>query len=219
MARAKKVKKQDHEKLDNATIARVIELLEAEKPITKKAACEILRITYNTSRLGRIIEEYKNRIAYEKTRRSKNRGKPIDRSELVYMVTEYLRGEPISTIADSLYRNSGLVKATLIANQVPIRETGITYQNPALIPDENLKEEYEAGELVWSARYNCMAEVVKEVSDTLQYGRVYKVWIFGKHNEFGHQPWYEMGSLPILETLNITKKDITISEKLNLNYG
>ena len=48
-----------HENLTKANIAKVIDLLEAEKPITKKEACGILNITYNTTRLGNIITEYK----------------------------------------------------------------------------------------------------------------------------------------------------------------
>ena len=48
-----------HENLTKANIAKVIDLLEAEKPITKKEACSILNITYNTTRLGNIITEYK----------------------------------------------------------------------------------------------------------------------------------------------------------------
>ena len=51
------VKKQDHERLDDATIGRVVSLLGAEKPITKKAACETLNISYNTARLKKIIDE------------------------------------------------------------------------------------------------------------------------------------------------------------------
>ena len=35
------------EKLDKTTMLRIINLLEQDKPITKKAACEILNISYN----------------------------------------------------------------------------------------------------------------------------------------------------------------------------
>jgi len=67
------VKAKDHEKLDDANIQKVSDLLEADKPITKKEACEILNISYNTTRLKKIIEEYKDRIARRKARFEKNR--------------------------------------------------------------------------------------------------------------------------------------------------
>ena len=58
------IKKKDYENLTKSNIQRVIELLENEKPITKKEACQMLRITYNTTRLARIIEDYKEQEAF-----------------------------------------------------------------------------------------------------------------------------------------------------------
>ena len=52
------VKAKSHEKLDDANVQRVIELLGGDEPITKKEACEILNIRYNTTRLQRIIDEH-----------------------------------------------------------------------------------------------------------------------------------------------------------------
>jgi len=59
MASKGRVKAKEHENLSEANIKKVIELLEAEKPITKKEACEVLNISYNTTRLSKIIEEFK----------------------------------------------------------------------------------------------------------------------------------------------------------------
>ena len=53
------VKKRSHEKLTDTNIRHVMQLLDAESPITKKEACSILNISYNTTRLKTIIEEYK----------------------------------------------------------------------------------------------------------------------------------------------------------------
>jgi len=50
-----RVKVKDSEKLDPSNIRHVINLLESDKPITKKEACSLLRISYNTTRLGNII--------------------------------------------------------------------------------------------------------------------------------------------------------------------
>ena len=58
------IKKKDYENLTKSNIQRVIKLLESEKPITKKEACQMLRITYNTTRLARIIEDHKDQEAF-----------------------------------------------------------------------------------------------------------------------------------------------------------
>ena len=42
------IRKKAGEKLDDATLTRVSELLNQDEPITKKQACEMLNISYNT---------------------------------------------------------------------------------------------------------------------------------------------------------------------------
>ena len=52
------IRKQEGEDLSAAKIDQVIELLNQDKPITKKEACSILNINYNIIRLTRIIDEH-----------------------------------------------------------------------------------------------------------------------------------------------------------------
>ena len=76
MAKARKnIKKRDHEKLTDSNIKHVISLLESEKPITKKEACAILNISYNTTRLNTIIEDFKDRKETEEKRKAERKGK------------------------------------------------------------------------------------------------------------------------------------------------
>lgn len=70
----KRVKKQEHEKITDANIKRVIGLLEASPPITKKEACEILGMSYNTTRLTKIIEEWKSDRDYRVSAKPKSVG-------------------------------------------------------------------------------------------------------------------------------------------------
>ena len=58
------IKKQEGENLTDANIKKVIRLLSAEKPITKKEACSILNISYNTTRLSKVIEDYESDQEY-----------------------------------------------------------------------------------------------------------------------------------------------------------
>ncbi len=61
---ARKRSELEEELMTEANIVRVIKLLEPTegKAITKKDACQILGMAYNTTRLSSIIEEYKNRF-------------------------------------------------------------------------------------------------------------------------------------------------------------
>ena len=62
------IRVKEGEDFSKATIKRVIDLLEAETPITKKAACEMLNMSYNTTRLAKIIEGYKEKEEFIKKR-------------------------------------------------------------------------------------------------------------------------------------------------------
>ena len=59
------IKKKSYEKLDSKNVQRVIDALDSEKPITKKEACEMLNISYNTTRLNKIIENHHEEQAYD----------------------------------------------------------------------------------------------------------------------------------------------------------
>ena len=69
------IRKKAGEKLDDATLTRVSELLNQDEPITKKQACEMLNISYNTTRLGKILDDFNETASYRETRKSQNRGK------------------------------------------------------------------------------------------------------------------------------------------------
>ena len=66
-----------HENLTQANITKVISLLEPKegKPITKKEACAILNIAYNTTRLQKIIDEHKEMVEFRARRKHKTKAR------------------------------------------------------------------------------------------------------------------------------------------------
>ncbi len=189
----RKSKTSDTERLDDNSIERAIELLENKG--TKKDACAILGINYNTTRLGNIIDKYKERKATEATKRAEKRGKPATESEIQYIISSYLEGDNIDSISKSLYRTAAFVKNILEKYSVPIRRTGYSYFSPSLIPLEAISETYEIGEKVYSARYDSLAKIVSEKEPG-----VYLIWLeLEKWQQFAYQPYYELASLRHLE--------------------
>ena len=85
----KRVKKKSHEKLTDTNVQHVVELLKGDDPITKKEACSILNISYNTTRLTNIIDEYLERLDYKNKRKAQNKGKPARRDEIIRVIEEY----------------------------------------------------------------------------------------------------------------------------------
>jgi hypothetical protein len=161
----KKVKKQEHEKLSAANIEHVISLMEAKQPITKKAACEILNISYNTTRLAKIIDEYKENKAYEAARREKNRGKPAEPHEIQTIIELYLIGDPISDISKRLYRPTSFVSTIIERIGVPTRPTGDDKHFKALLPEQCVAKSFKIGDIVWSAKYHATAKIMAVLDD------------------------------------------------------
>lgn len=165
-----RVKKRDYENLSASNVQKVITLLNPPlesgvSPITKKEACQILNISYNTTRLNKIIQDYEDRVAYVQLRKSQNRGKAASDTEIAEVIRDYLQGDSISTIAKSLYRSPGFVKA--IVEKVGIPSRGVSKEerlSVGYLPEECVAEEFVVGETVWSARHHAPATIEAEIS-------------------------------------------------------
>jgi hypothetical protein len=177
----KRIKVKEHENLSDANIERVIDLLKESKPITKKSACEILNISYNTSRLQTIMDNHISRKKHEKAQRDKNRGKPATTYEIESTIKLYLEGAPISDIAKQLYRSPSFINAIIERLGVPKKETGDDKYLVGILPDQCVAQEFKPGQVVWSSKYHSPCEVISEAEDTFyeeKYGcKVYKIYV------------------------------------------
>lgn len=195
-------KKSDSERLDAAHMERVISLLEPKdgtKSITKKEACNILNITYNTTRLGSLIEKYKEGKARDAAKRAEKRGKPATEAEITYAIQSYLEGSTVDSISNSLYRGANFVNTILEQFSVPRRKVGHSYFRPALIPDAATRSEYKIGEKVWAARYDCLAKI----EGIFKPGQ-YRIYLLDeKHSQYAYQPAEELASLEHLRKIGV----------------
>jgi hypothetical protein len=193
----KRSKNGDSEKLDDVSIRRAIELLENKG--TKKDACAILNIAYNTTRLGNIIEKYKERKEKDDARRAEKRGTPATQPEISYAVQSYLEGSPVDSIAKSLYRNSTFITNILLKYGVPMRNVPHDYFKPKLIPEEAMRDSFNIGEKVYSARYDSLAVIHGEFAKG-----VYRVYLLSdKWKQYAYQPAEELASLEHIRKLGI----------------
>lgn len=194
-------KKSDSERLDPVHMERVISLLEPKegKAITKKEACNILNITYNTTRLNTLIEKYKENKARDAAKRAEKRGKPATEGEIQYAIQAYLEGSTVDSISKSLYRGPSFINTILEEYAVPKRKVGHSYFKPALIPDAATRSEFKIGEKVWSARYDCLAKI-EGIFKPGQY-RIYL--LDDKHSQYAYQPAEELASLEHLRKIGV----------------
>lgn len=203
----KKRSELEEELMTDANIARVIKLLEpteeGQKPITKKDACQILGMAYNTTRLGTIIEQFKTRQKRTAERKAQLRGKPVTQDEVQFIISEYLEGEPIDSISKSTYRSAAIIKGVLEKYSVPIRVPGHSYFDPQLIPEGAVRDRFRVGEVVYSARYDSTARIEDEQKHP-EYGWIYRVWLLSeKWMQSAYQPACELASLEHLREIGV----------------
>ncbi len=213
----RRVKKKSHEKLTDTNIQHVVDLLKDDNPITKKEACSILNISYNTTRLTNIIDEYFERLDYKNKRKAQNKGKPARQEEIVRVIEDYLDGDSIIEIASHIFRSPSFIKGIIDRVGVPQRASVEQMKKGIpVLPEACIAEEFETGEIVWCPQYNAAAEVVKEYKKTYYentYGcRAYQVYVI-KTSEFDQvfgfyadQLAYDLGRLRHLEQYGIDVK-------------
>jgi len=193
-----KVKKGENLSKDN--IEKVIELLEGEKPITKKEACGILNIAYNTSRLQKIINQHDEQAAYAKKRRKEIRNTPVSDIDKCYIVERVLNGDSYASISETTFRSIAKIKSVLEELNVPVRTRETTeYKNPELLPEASIKEDYIKEDLVFSARYGSPAIIMDNIRDDKFHGKVYSIYLLGNWQRRAIQPYYELGDLTYIQ--------------------
>ena len=213
------MKKREHEKLTQENIQHVMNLLSGERPITKKEACEILNISYNTTRLNNILDDFLERKEYRAKRKAQLKGKRATKEEIKDAIQSYLRGESVSEISQSMYRSAGFVKGILNRVGVPTRPAAVAdRQGCAFLPDECIAEEFNPGEIVWSA-FNHAPALVEKEAEEIDYvekysSKCYYIYVF-EHTEelikggyYAASLAYDLGKLTHLEEYGINLEKI-----------
>lgn len=199
---ARRSKNADTEQLTDANIERVIKYLE-EKGATKKTACQMLCMSYNTTRLDKIITDFLQKKERDAQRRKEKRGKPATPEEVQYIISEYLSGTAISDISKSVFRGSGFIYSVLESYSVPERSVSHNYFEPKLLPEEAVRDRFAVGETVYSARYDTLAVIKAEMEKKVNDSFVYSIWLKGDWQQYAYQPAYELASLEKLKEAGV----------------
>jgi len=222
----RQTRKREHEKLDEANLDRVIEMLEGDEPITKKVACEMLNISYNTTRLGSILAEHKDIMEYRATRKAQNRGRKATDLEKRDAIERYLNGQTVSEIAKSMYRSTTFIRNLIdnigVPQKITKSEMTVYRHKTPMLPEQCVAESFDIGERVWSAHDNAMAIIKKEaISKATNYvdkysAKCYQIFVITmtdfETKYFGYQKiggyWshsltYDLGSLRHLKEYGI----------------
>lgn len=192
--------------ISNSVMKSVVEKLRfAEKPITKKAACDMLGIAYNTARLDKLVNEYLEEKERKTTRFLANKGKPASDFEISTIIEDYLSLEAISSIAERISRTPVFVKNVLTNCGIPLRDTNTSYFNPQLLPFDCVTEEIADGSVVYSAKHQEIG-TIKRKAKTAE-GTAYWVYLGSEQNVA--LMWYDI--LPLDYLINRYKLKLQTS--------
>ena len=172
---------------------------------TKAAACRMAGIAYNTKRLDTLIDDWLGRQEHNKLMRAKMRKKAVSDIEIAGMITDYLAGSSIAQIADGYYRSTNIIKYNLNKHGAMLRSvTTIDKEKPPLLPEQCIADSFEAGDYVWSAKYDCIAKVQGS------YKGAYRIVTMGgaAHRFQAYQPACELGCLKHLFALGVKAENI-----------
>ena len=169
-----------------------------------------MNITYNTTRLNSIIQDFEDKLNFRAKRKAQLKGKPASKDEIKSAIQSYLRGESVSEISQGMYRSAGFIRAILDQVGVPTRPVAIEERKGcAFLPDQCVAEEFTEGERVWSAFYHAPAIVGKQYEDPMyeeKYaGKCYSIYILEESESLnvggyhGASIAYDLGKLTHLE--------------------
>lgn len=184
--------------IDDSKIEEVIDGLASEKPITKKRACEILGIAYNTARLDTIINDYMERKARLVRRRKQNQGKPLSVDEMKTIVEAVLAREPISDLSEQLARSPALIKSFIDKSGLPVKDPSCDYFKPPVLAEALVKEDHIIGSIVYSAQHQQIAEVIRRITGK-DGETVYSIWL-SEDMQYAYTPWYELADMSLFIT-------------------
>lgn len=210
-----RIKQRDGEDFSDSNLERVIASLNSSEPITKKTACEMLNISYNTKRLNTIIQNYKERKENEKLQRKRMRSVAIQDHEKVEIISDYLAGASLSEISANTFRSINVIKRVLRNNNVPLRDSSNTYLNPAFV--EESADDYKPDDLVYAARYGTAAYIVQEVEDRKDY-KVYRIYLLGDYERNAIQASYDLADLRKIQKIGVNIKSMPQEEIKRLLY-
>lgn len=214
-----RIKVKEGELLDDDHIELAITTL--DEGGTKKEACSILNINYNSTRLQKIIDDYHERKERDARLRKEKRGTPATDFEVTEIIRGALEGTALATIANDLYRPVDFVKRILDGVGIPRKLPGTWYDRLYLssIPDQCVSERFNIGELVWSDKYQSLS-IVRDETLKKDGTYSYQIFVIEKMDEdppwalngivyrdyggfYANQPAHELGSLEHLKKFGI----------------
>ena len=88
---------------------------------TKKSICEFLKMSYNTTKLAKILNDFQAELVRQEEQKKINKKKVFSEEEEKLIVKKYLEVNSMAKVAEEFFISAAKVKNILIKHQVPIK--------------------------------------------------------------------------------------------------
>lgn len=147
------------EEIPEAKIRNAIWYIKTGK--TKKFVCDFLGINYNTTRLNKIIEDFKAKEEREKQLKEKAKNAEITEATKKEIIKSYLNGEAQSAIAKLYFISAPRVKKVLMEANVPLRARGKNAEAKTEHIVQDLDIKFKVGDRAFSGPENSFVSILK----------------------------------------------------------
>lgn len=161
------------DEIPESKIRQVIWMLKVGK--TKKACCEFLGISYNTTKLQKLIDDLRAKEQREKELKEKAKNLELTEAIRKDIAFSYINGEAQSSIAARYYISPQRVKKVLLEMNVPIRARSKNGEAKTEHIVQDLDVKLCKGDRVFYGKENCFAYIIEvvdeEYAEKLRQGR------------------------------------------------
>jgi hypothetical protein len=129
---------------------------------TKKAICEYLKIKYNTTRLAKLLEQFKQELDRQADMKKAARGKKFTDEEKDLIVKRYIEVGSMAKVADEYYVSAAKIKNILLEKQVPIKS-----RKTVLVDHihQDLDTAFNIGDIVFSRLHKTRCEIKQKYDE------------------------------------------------------
>lgn len=129
---------------------------------TKKSICEFLKMTYNTTKLNKILLEFQAELVRQEELKKAAKKKVFSDDEEKVIVKRYIEVSSMAKIAEEFFISSAKVKKILIKHEVPIKSRKTVLVDHIA---QDLDTAFSVGDTVFSKIHQTKCNIVRKYDE------------------------------------------------------
>lgn len=129
---------------------------------TKKSICEFLKISYNTTKLAKILNDFQTELSRQEEQKKLNKRKVFTDEEEKLIVKKYLEVNSMAKVAEEFFISAAKVKTILIRQQTPIKSRKTVLVDHII---QDLDSPFALGDFVFSKIHKTKCQITRKYDE------------------------------------------------------